>query len=384
MKTQSNTHKGTATSFQPKHFRSNYDSSFYQLIKNSFDMLVMLDKTGTQFFVSESCTIILGYEPEELVGIDVIDTMIHPDDKPGVKSAFLKVLQKESHGGIQYRHRHKEGGWVYLESVGNNLLDDPAIEAVVLNVRDVTKRKEAEDRLKENEQHLQELNAGKDKLFSIIAHDLRNPLSSIIGFSDLLSDELKSGNIQKTERYASFIHDSALQINELLNNLLMWARNQTGRIDFTPEEVTLNALIEENIRIEKEFALQKSINISYNSSEIITVSADRNMLNTVMRNLISNAIKFTPNNGEINITSKIEQNEVIVSVSDNGVGIPEHKMGQLFQIENSKSSTGTNGEKGTGLGLLLCRDFIKRHKGNIRAINNSDRGATISFRIPII
>ncbi|MDR9417488.1 ATP-binding protein [Gracilimonas sp.] len=383
MKEQDGTYTLTENSFQPKHFRTNYESSFYQLIKNSFDMLVMLDDTGTQFFVNESCKYILGYEPEELVGIDVIETMIHPDDRPKVKSAFMRVIRKKYHGGIQYRHWHKKGGWVYLEAVGNNLLDDPAIEAIVLNVRDITERKEAEEKLRSKQERLQELNAGKDKLLSIIAHDLRSPLSSIIGFSDLLSDVLQSGDTEQAKQFASIIHDSTLQINELLDNLLMWARNQSGRIDYSPESIVLNKVIEENIRLEKDSALQKSITISYSQSKLITVEADKNMLNTVLRNLISNAIKFTPNHGNIQIKAKVKGNEALVSVSDNGTGVPEHKIGKLFQIEHSKSTDGTNGEKGSGLGLLLCKDFVELHGGSIWAENNQGKGANFSFTLPL-
>lgn len=346
-------------------------------------MIVMLDKSGNQFFVNDSCKHILGYEPEELINIDVIGTMIHPDDKDKVKSAFLDVIKGKAHGDIQYRHRHKNGGWKYLEAVGNNLLSVPSIQAIVLNVRDVTERIKAEKRLKESERSLEELNANKDKFLSIIAHDLRTPLSTIIGFSELLPDLLKDGNIEQAESFTSIIHQSTLQMSELLNNLLVWARNQSGRIDYTPEELIINELIEETIKLENESAFQKSIDISYSSSEIISLKGDKNMLSTVMRNLISNGIKFTPENGSIEINTKLQDQEVLVSVSDNGMGIPQNKIDTLFQIEHSKSTDGTNGEKGSGLGLLLCKDFIQNHGGRIWAKNNPGKGATFYFTVPI-
>mgnify|MGYP003112402772 FL=1 len=301
------------------------EHSFYQLIKNSFDIIVMLDETGNQFFVNESCKNILGYEPEELINIDVIGTMIHPDDRDMVRSAFQDVINGNAHGDIQYRHQHKNGGWIYLEAVGNDLLTEPSIQAVVLNVRDVTQRIKAEKKLKENQNHLQALNASKDKLLSIIAHDLRTPLSAIIGLSELLPDLLKDGEIHKAENFTSIIHQSTLQMSELLDNLLMWARNQSGRIDYTPNEFIINELVEKSISHEMESAHQKSINISYPSSEVIFMNGDENMLGTVMRNLISNAIKFTPEGGEIVITSILKNQEVMVTVSDNGTGIPKTK-----------------------------------------------------------
>lgn len=370
--------------FSPHHLSRGLESSFYELISNSFDMLVLLDDTGNQFFVNESCREILGFEPEELVNINVIDQMIHPEDKERVRAAFLNVVNYRSHGGIQYRHKHKNGDWVYLEAVGNNLLNDPQLNAIVLNVRDVTDRVVAEQQLKENQKRLQELNAGKDKLMSIIAHDLRSPLNSILGFSELLLFELEDKKTEQAFEFTNAIHKSAHQMNELLGHLLLWARNQSGRLEFIPQEVSLNKIIEENIDFFKETALRKSIDISLSSSKTITVKADKNMLNTIFRNLISNGIKFTPNNGNIKIITKVQDQEVIVTVTDNGIGIPSQKIDNLFQIENSKSTKGTNGEKGTGLGLLLCKDFVEAHNGSIWVKNNSVKGTTFGFSLPLV
>src|SRR6056297_2850923 len=149
------------------------EEKFNQLLKNSFDMIVLLDADGTQRHVSESCENILGYRPGELTNIPVIDKMVHPDDREKVIRGFQSILKENKHGGTQYRHRHKNGGWVYLEAYGNNQLDNPHIRAVILNVRNITERKQAVEKLKENELRLNRLNTMKDRLFSIIGHDLR-------------------------------------------------------------------------------------------------------------------------------------------------------------------------------------------------------------------
>ncbi len=357
------------------------EEKFKELIKNSFDMIVLLDSNGIQRFVSESCEKILGYRSEELINLPVIEQMIHPDDRGTTLKGFQEIMNNTGIGGAQYRHRHKNGSWVYLEAFGSNQIDNPYINSVVLNVRDITERKNFEESLKISEVRLRELNATKDKFFSIIAHDLKNPFNSILGFSNLLVEQIHENDLEGLKEYALLIRDSSQRALNLLKNLLEWSFAQTGRMEFNPEHVELVILIQEVAELSNDSALQKSITISRKLPRIIPVLADKAMLSTILRNLISNAIKFTNPGGEIIISAKQNKEKWIISIADNGVGITIKTMDKLFRIEESSSTMGTNRETGTGLGLLLCKEFIEKHGGTLSVESEVGKGSEFYFTI---
>jgi len=358
------------------------EEKFRQLIKNSFDTLVLLDGNGIQRFVSESCEKSHGYRPEELTNIDVIAEMIHPDDQEKVVAEFQKILNHKGFGGVQYRHKNKNGAWVYLEAFGSNQINNPHINAVVLNVRDITERKIAEQKLKENEAHLVELIATKDKFFSIIAHDLTGPFHSIIGFSDLIADQISQQDYEGLEKYVTIIQNSAQLALDLLRNLLEWSRAQTGKVEFNPEYFEMVKLIHDVKKLFSGSAEQKSITVNLELPHNLPVFADKAMINTVLRNLISNGIKFTNPGGNIVISAGQADLELITYFPDIGIGIKTYTMGRLFKIEETYSTTGTRNEKGTGLGLLLCKEFIEKHAGKIWVESTIEKGSVFKFSIP--
>jgi len=358
------------------------DETFRQLIKNSFDMLVLLDSDGIQRYVSESCKKILGYDPRELTDISVIDSMIHPEDQEKTKQGFLDIVKHSKHGGTQYRHRHKNGDWVYLEAFGNNQLHNPAIQAVVLNVRDITERKKAEKALKDSETRLSELIATKDRFFSIIGHDLKNPFSGILGFSELLIDQLKNKQYDDSLELAQMIQHSSKRVMDLLNNLLAWAQSQTGKPKFNPEYFEIDEVADEVIDLLRDSSHQKSISLTNGIPPGTSVYADKPMITLVLRNLVSNGVKFTQPGGKIDIESEKNKGKISISVTDNGVGISKDNIEDLFNVDKRHSSKGTYNETGTGLGLLLCKDFIKTHGGRIWVESELDKGSKFTFMIP--
>jgi signal transduction histidine kinase len=238
-----------------------------------------------------------------------------------------------------------------------------------------------EELTKINEE-LNEVVATKDKFFSIIAHDLRNPLCTLIGFSEhLYRDSDDCDEITRNEIYRS-IYESSLSANNLLENLLIWSRMQMGGIKTYPEIINLHNIIDGACRLHENSRTKKNIKLEVNIDKTLEIRADKYMMISVINNLLSNAIKFTYVGGTIRIISElIETGKVKVCVSDNGTGISPKNIDKLFRIDSSYSSLGTNDEKGTGLGLLLCKEFVERNGGNIWVESEQGKGSDFYFSI---
>lgn len=238
------------------------------------------------------------------------------------------------------------------------------------------------DIIKNQNHQLEVLVATKDKLFSIIAHDLRSPFNSILGFSDLLIENLKELSIEQINHHVQLINKNAQSTLDLLDKLLDWARNQTGQINFKPEKLNLNFHIQGVIASLDSSAQLKNITLEYDSFQEMEIYADKNMLTTIVRNLIQNSIKFTQPKGEVKIATSKKQNSVEISISDNGIGMSKEIIDNLFCIGKNDPKLGTINEKGSGLGLLLCKEFVEKHKGKIWIESQEGKGSTFTFIIP--
>lgn len=244
--------------------------------------------------------------------------------------------------------------------------------------------------IEKQKQQLLELNATKDKFFSILAHDLINPFSALMGYSSLLVEKFETYTSGDIKQMIEIMNFTINQTYDLLQNLLQWSQAQSGKIENKPVKVDLNEIAVNNIKLLKNNILEKNIEIENSIPENIVVYVDYNMINTVFRNLISNAIKFTQKGGSINIvheqqTGDSEPNDefVIVSVNDTGVGINEENIKKLFRIEESVTTIGTNNEKGTGLGLMLCKEFIGIMGGEIWAESEVGKGSKFFIKTPL-
>jgi len=226
-------------------------------------------------------------------------------------------------------------------------------------------------------------NDQKDKFFSIIAHDLKSPFNSILGFSEILCEQVAEKNYQGIVEYSDIIQQSSKRAMDLLMNLVEWSQSQIGRMVFNPEYFVIGELIDEVILLLSDAAKLKSIIIRKALLPNTIVYADKNMISTVLRNLISNAIKFTHLNGEIIIPIVKKEGEIIVSVDDNGVGMTQDKIDRIFQIDENYSTPGTQNEKGTGLGVIICKEFVEKHGGKIWVDSKVGIGSTFYFSLPL-
>ncbi|MDD2358697.1 MAG: hybrid sensor histidine kinase/response regulator [Thiovulaceae bacterium] len=260
----------------------------------------------------------------------------------------------------------------------------PSKGKFVTTFTNITERKKGEMALLAKNEELHRVNSEKDKFFSIIAHDLKSPFNSIYGFSELIMDEAKKKNLDGVEEYASIILQSSKHAMELLKNLIEWAQSQTGRLVFNPEYLDMTLLMRNIGASFKNMALHKEVTINYSLSPRTILFADKAMISSVMRNLISNALKFSNLRGTIDVSIEKNGNEFVVKVSDKGIGIPSDILTKLFKIDDGCTRPGTSNEKGTGLGLILCKEFIEYHKGKIWVESKEHIGSTFYFTIPVL
>lgn len=305
-----------------------------------------------------------------------------PEYRPIPDSALKKLIEDDQPYDIEFKIKTANTG--EIKDIHSVATFDKEKRIIFGIIQDITERKKIEDALKVSEASLREINATKDKFFSIISHDLKNPFNAIIGFSDVLAEQLQEKNYEGIAQYAEIIHGSSRLAMDLLTNLLEWSRSQSGRMEFAPRPVEMVALINENVELLGGSAQQKSITISSKLPPEAKVFADKAMISAVLRNLVSNAVKFTNPGGKIVILAQTTEKELTVSIGDNGVGITKEGIENLFRIDENHSTLGTQNEKGTGLGLILCKEFIEKHGGKIWVESEVGRGSTFYFSIPKI
>jgi len=264
------------------------------------------------------------------------------------------------------------------------LVDDKKRKGGVAILEDITERKNTEQQIQKYVNELKQLNVTKDKLFSIIAHDLRSPFNVLLHNAKYLNTKYNELSREQIVHMIDGINKSAREAFNLLENLLHWARTQTDRIELEPEPINVETLVESNLTLLKIIAQNKNISIYSRVHKNIQIFGDFNTLNTVLRNLISNAIKFSFPNKTITITTNIQGNYLEISVIDEGVGIPENVISKLFKLDSSYTSKGTMNEKGTGLGLILCKEFVERNGGVLSLESEVNKGSKFSFTVPLL
>jgi PAS domain S-box-containing protein len=356
---------------------------FRKLINEGWDMILLTDREGDITFISASVNKLLGYTEKDVVGQQWTNFVNNEDFHYGVKEFLEKQTDTDNAHSVVFRAYHKDGTQRWLEANLINMVDDPSVEAIVAHCRDITEKKAAEEELNNYSQQLEVLNTAKDKLFSIIAHDLRSPFTAILGYASILKVDSNRMSREEINRCATSIETAVKNTLILIESLLDWSRTQLGGIEFNPKPLNLNEIVLEIFYLLHPDAVNKRIALKSDIQTDKTVNADENLLKTTIRNLVHNAIKFTRPDGQVMLTSKTIDGFEEISITDTGIGIPEENIEDIFKLHSQASRRGTANERGTGLGLTLCKEFIEKHGGSIHVSSKVDSGTTFTFTIPL-
>lgn len=360
-------------SFIQKEKRREY--YYTSILNNIGDPVFVKDDQSRLLMVNDAFCEIFNLQRDQIIG-----KTLSEDVSPEERDIFLKIDKQVLENGIENINEEtltvRGGETRIISTKKTRFLDADNKKYLVGVIHDITDRKKTENSLKE-------LIATKDKLFSIVAHDLRSPFNSIIGFSELLIENSNDILLEDSEQYIKIINSSAKNTLILLDNLLNWAKSQTGQLSFNPEKILFSEVAQEIITLSKSIAKSKNIALECSCTDNIEIYVDVNMLNTVLRNLISNAIKFTNVGGHIKVSAALKQDHVEITISDNGIGIPKEKCNELFSIASNTTTPGTADENGSGLGLVLCKEFIQKNNGDIWVESEENKGSNFIFTLPI-
>jgi len=336
---------------------------------------------GTITSVNERFHELSGFEPQEVLGKTTLDLNLW--QSLAERDNFISVIRKKGHcSNLEAAFQLKDYSIISC-LISSQVIHLNETLQIMSIIRDITLQKKKEDEIVEKNAQLLTINAEKDKLFSIIAHDLRNPFSTFLGLTEVMADELPQMTISETKEMVGKMRDSAKNIFGLLENLLEWALIKQGITGFIPEFIALYPEIQESTKYYLYSAQEKQISINLKVSEEQMVYADKNMLRSLIRNLLSNAIKFTQNGGSVTISAiTLPDNSCLISFEDTGIGISEEIQNRLFKIGSNTSRLGTDGELSSGLGLLLCYEFVSRHNGKIWVESAEGKGSTFFVELP--
>jgi len=352
------------------------EEKYRSFFVSSNDAIILIDlETGLIIDLNQSACELYNYNKEDLINSLGSVLSAEPD------LVDFKSTQELTFIPISY-HKKKDGT-VFPVEITKSYFKQKGKTLITSSVRNITERIRNEERLKDAYQQLDELNSTKDKFFSIIGHDLKNPFNNVLGLSRILIDEHDILDESTFHEYHNYIYESAHLGYNLLENLLNWSRSQTGKIHFKPQHLNLREVLEESIELLKPAAKNKNISIIINIPRKHSIFLVLYMITTVFRNLTANAIKFTFRDGKIVIESKLVGNEIFLSFMDNGIGMSAITMSKIFRIDITHSTKGTSDEKGTGLGLILCQEFVERIGGKISVESIENKGSTFKLTLPV-
>lgn len=357
------------------------EAKFRQIVENAPLGIYYFNENGHIQLCNDPFVEIIGSSKEKIIGIDLQSL---PD--PNVRKATSEVLMGRKSAFEGDYHSVTAEKITPVKVLAVPVLDESGkVSGGIGIVEDITDRRLAEEKIKLKTQELETTNAEKDRFFSIIAHDLKSPLFALMGLSDMATDLVQDIKNPEIVSLTEGIRTSAHSLYNLLDNLLEWAKMQRGLVKVNKEEFNINKTLKEIEFLFKESVQGKSLSLLNNLPADLVLTSDEKMVSSIFRNLISNAIKFTPGGGTISIEVLPSENGVkVFTVSDTGVGISPDRIAKLFQIGQKVSSSGTNGEPGSGLGLMLCQEFAAKLGGSIHVESQQGKGSTFYINIPVI
>lgn len=352
------------------------------IINSLGDSIFVKDDQSRLLLVNDAFCEIFGLSRAEIIGKTLAEDV--PLDE---RESFLKIDRQVLADGLENINEEsltvRGRETIFISTRKSRFIDSNGKKFVVGVIRDITDRKKIEQALIESEAQFRELNATKDILFSIIGHDLRGPFGNILVLSELLIEAVKDKDPVESEQYLGMINSTAKNSLSLLDNLLSWAKSQTGQLNFKSEKINISSSIQEVLELSNANAKTKNISLNLIKSDEIEVDCDEEIFKTILRNLISNAIKFTKPGGNIDVFVIPKQNQVEITISDNGIGINEETCKKLFSISSNLSLLGTANEIGSGFGLFLCKEFVKKLGGRIWVESEEGKGSDFKFTLPL-
>lgn len=343
------------------------------------------DEQWTMIYISEGCASVTGYPSAALLNNNLLsfDDLIHEDDKDYVRECVDNAVSSRTRYQMEYRIIDNEGKvrWVWEQG---SAVYDANNDARFLDgyIADITSRKKIEEEMKQVAKNLEEMNTTKDKFFSLIAHDLRNPVYAIMSLTEFLDQNHASFNEMELRTFLNQVNLSAKGIYGLLENLLDWGKIQTGSFSVQRDYLSLNKLVSYVLEQFLPICKEKDVAVVFNEGEDILVESDTRILSSIIRNLVSNAIKYSHPNSKVKLSINREDDSVKLSIADKGIGIARRDLDKLFSIDNEIRRPGTINEPGSGLGLILVKGFADILGINVHVSSKTNHGSTFTLVLP--
>ena len=355
---------------------------FEHIFNTSPDAVVIIN-ASTSFFVdcNESFTRMTGFTKDNILEKSSLDLGLWKSISE--RTEMLKIIARDGFCDNYETTYYRKNGEEITVIISAKILSLKGNPHLITVIHDISERKKAESEIRAKNEELKALHADKDKLFSIIAHDLRSPFNTFLGFTQLLVEKLPELTLSQINEFAVSMRRSARNLFKLLENLLEWSRMEQGLIPFQPEMIQILSIINDSLDSGMDTANSKSIEIEFRIPANIEIYADKNMLQIVIRNLISNAVKFTPRGGEIIISAMTFGNDKVkISIKDSGIGMSPEMIENLFRMDGKTNRRGTENEPSSGLGLIICKALIEKHDGKIWVESEEGKGSVFNFTLP--